>query len=185
MATLNRSIKLWLEWAQKQAKSEGWSFRVTSSVRDEEAQARLYYGGKNPFPVAKPGYSQHQYGYAVDIVPTPKLDPTQSPTWTRQQYAARLVSWWRSAGGYWSDSDPVHFAFFDPQSWENWLISHRKKKTPGGSVAPVRFVVAGTVTANLSSGQFWAGPSTTDWWSQFFPDYDPLSYPYISWYGGY
>jgi len=72
--------------------------RVTSTRRSRAEQTALYrawLAGRNPYPVARPGTSDHELGWAVDIVCT---DPPQ------------LGEIWKSWGGRWSPRDEVHFA---------------------------------------------------------------------------
>lgn len=71
--------------------------RVTSVYRSWSEQLRLWVmRGTNPYPVAPPGRSWHQYGRAFDLVgPTEEL--------------YRLGAIWRSWGGTWSPSDEIHF----------------------------------------------------------------------------
>lgn len=71
--------------------------QVTSVVRSYSQQLQLWYNRhNNPFPVAPPGRSYHQYGRAFDLV-----GPADELAW-----AGRV---WRSWGGTWSESDPIHF----------------------------------------------------------------------------
>jgi hypothetical protein len=59
--------------AVKIAKSYGYELRFTSSLRDFNAQAKLWCdqykanGGRTPSGVGTPGYSNHMYGRAVDV----------------------------------------------------------------------------------------------------------------------
>lgn len=71
--------------------------RVTSTFRSMNEQARLYdlyLRGRHPYPVAKPGASQHNYGLAIDLTAT-------DLHW--------LGAVWRHWGGLWVPSDPIHF----------------------------------------------------------------------------
>lgn len=108
MATLN---KVWKPLAdivrtvQKAARKQGFTVTITSGYRSKADQKALQEL-KNQYPVATPGKSQHQYGFAVDLVAKP---------WDRQSV---LVSWMKSAGVYWlGASDPVHFQVFTPSEW--------------------------------------------------------------------
>ena len=70
---------------------------ITSGWRSREAQQRLYDDrGTNPYPVARPGTSQHERGRAVDVP---------------RSFAARLAAVGLRAGlcRPWPDTDPVHF----------------------------------------------------------------------------
>jgi hypothetical protein len=65
--------------------------------RQQQALYRRYLAGLNPYPVAPPGQSDHEYGYAVDL-------------WAGDSAKTRLVGrTWRSWGGLWSERDEVHF----------------------------------------------------------------------------
>ena len=70
---------------------------VTSVYRSYSEQLKLWRNrSKNPYPVAPPGQSWHQYGRAFDVAaPRPVLE--------------QLGATWRSWGGTWSSSDPIHF----------------------------------------------------------------------------
>ncbi len=74
--------------------------RVTSALRSRAEQTRLYrraLQGLSGYPVAPPGHSAHEYGWAFDLVVSPF-------------YAIRDVGLtWRDWGGAWFESDLVHF----------------------------------------------------------------------------
>lgn len=71
--------------------------RVTSVYRSYSDQLSLYLNrSRNPYPVAPPGRSYHQYGRAWDMVGNP-------------QELARLGAIWNSWGGTWSPRDSIHF----------------------------------------------------------------------------
>lgn len=81
--------------------------RVTSTLRTHSQQARLYSAflrGETHYPVAPPGRSSHEYGFAMDLV----VDT--------QENLHDLGQVWRSWGGLWSPDDEVHFEFpgFNP-----------------------------------------------------------------------
>lgn len=80
------------------AERYGLNPRVTSTRRSFDDQRRLYErwkSGRNPYPAAAPGCSQHNYGVAFDMV-------VDDPQW--------LGAVWQHWGGYWGGSrDPVHF----------------------------------------------------------------------------
>lgn len=81
-----------LNWAGTQGGA-----RVTSTYRSYSEQLTLWLNrSRNPFPVAPPGQSYHQYGRAFDVAASPEL-------------LARMGAVWRSWGGTWSTSDPIHF----------------------------------------------------------------------------
>lgn len=74
---------------------------VTSARRTRSQQRRLYHrylAGLNPFPVAPPGTSKHEYGLAFDLLVTP---------YDALEELGRI---WEQAGGRWGGrGDPVHF----------------------------------------------------------------------------
>lgn len=71
--------------------------QVTSCYRSYSDQLHLWLNrSRNPFPVAPPGRSYHQYGRAFDVV---------GPIETLRQLGAIWQSW----GGTWSETDHIHF----------------------------------------------------------------------------
>jgi hypothetical protein len=75
----------------------GQQVPITSGWRSRARQQQLHDGrGTNPFPVAPPGTSAHEWGRAVDV-----------PRW----FVARLVAVAARAGlcHPWPETDPVHF----------------------------------------------------------------------------
>jgi uncharacterized protein YcbK (DUF882 family) len=71
--------------------------RVTSTYRSYTEQLQLWLTrSTNPYPVAPPGRSYHQLGRAFDF---------SAPTAVLHELGAI----WRSWGGTWSPSDPIHF----------------------------------------------------------------------------
>lgn len=71
--------------------------QVTSVYRSPTEQLRLWNNRhNNPFPVAPPGSSYHEYRRAWDMV--------APDAWLRWAGAV-----WRSWGGTWYESDPIHF----------------------------------------------------------------------------
>lgn len=82
-----------------------YGVKVTSVYRSPSKQRELYANrGKNPFPVARPGTSYHEYRRAWDMV---------GPPWVLE----RLGAIWESWGGTWGGrphiaghrADPIHF----------------------------------------------------------------------------
>jgi hypothetical protein len=74
------------------------ALRVTSVYRSFTEQLALYRNrARNPYPVAPPGSSKHNYGLAWDMV-----GPRQ-----QLENAGRV---WQSWGGTWGgQADPIHF----------------------------------------------------------------------------
>lgn len=71
--------------------------RVTSTYRSYSDQLALWLNrSKNPYPVAPPGRSWHQYGRAFDLSGS-------------ADELSRLGSIWKQMGGTWSESDRIHF----------------------------------------------------------------------------
>jgi len=74
--------------------------RVTSTVRSRAEQTRLYrrsQQGLQHYPVAPPGSSAHEYGWAFDLIVTP-FDAIYD-----------VGATWQEWGGAWSQVDAVHF----------------------------------------------------------------------------
>lgn len=70
---------------------------VTSTYRSYSDQLQLWLNrSRNPYPVAPPGRSYHQYGRAFDVSAPPRV-------------LHQLGAIWRSWGGTWSASDEIHF----------------------------------------------------------------------------
>lgn len=83
------------------AAAAGIQTRVTSARRTHAQQVALYrryLAGMNPYPVAPPGQSAHEFGLAVDL-------------WAGSaENNALLGRTWISWGGKWSAADEVHFS---------------------------------------------------------------------------
>jgi len=78
------------------------SARVTSTCRSSAEQARLYALRQSrpdiqPYPVARPGTSYHEYGRAFDL------------SFPSQEHLSYAVIVARYLGFRWSPTDPVHF----------------------------------------------------------------------------
>ena len=83
--------------------------RITSGFRTYAQQNKLYQlrqAGRWPFPVAAPGTSAHEFGYAVDVVVPDAVN--------QEDMGTVWVGWGHVYGG---KNDPVHF------EWEGF--SHR------------------------------------------------------------
>lgn len=86
------------------AAQAGMNPRVTSTRRSTAEQARLYQryiNGLSEYPVAPPGTSAHEYGFAFDMV-------VAYADWLTQ-----LGALWQSWGGVWGGAftDPIHFEY--------------------------------------------------------------------------
>lgn len=76
--------------------------RVTSTLRTRSQQQRLYAAylrGETHYPVAPPGSSAHEFGYAFDMVAATREDLHD------------LGQVWIQAGGLWTPDDEVHFQY--------------------------------------------------------------------------
>jgi D-alanyl-D-alanine carboxypeptidase len=76
--------------------------RVTSTLRSHAQQQRLYAAylrGESKYPVAPPGRSAHEFGFAFDMVAATPEDLHD------------LGTVWRQWGGVWSPADEVHFEY--------------------------------------------------------------------------
>lgn len=90
-------LQYWLRPYASALKNYFPQLQVTSVYRSRSEQLRLYNTrANNPYPVAPPGQSLHEYGLAFDMVgPKEQL---------RQAGAI-----WNSWGGHWSPVDEIHF----------------------------------------------------------------------------
>lgn len=97
---LNSSLKALEPWLRPYADALTSYFpqlRITSVYRSPTEQLRLWNNrAHNPYPVAPPGSSYHEYRRAWDMVgPQEQLE-----------LAGQI---WRKWGGTWSPRDPIHF----------------------------------------------------------------------------
>jgi hypothetical protein len=96
MASLNE-LAPWLKPYAVGLKEYFPDLTVTSVYRSYSQQLELYRNRKNnPYPVAPPGSSYHQYRRAFDMVGDRE----------RLEWAGTI---WKAWGGQWSASDPIHF----------------------------------------------------------------------------
>jgi|SRR6267142_124760 len=103
------------------AGAAGLQPRITSTFRSHAEQKRLYsrfLAGQQGFPVAPPGSSPHEYGWAFDMVVSP-MDALADVGYT-----------WLQWGGFWGPSDAVHFEL--PGAHEE--AARLGKQTVGGQV---------------------------------------------------
>lgn len=90
-------LQIWLRPYAESLMRHAPNARVTSVFRSYSEQLSLWLNrSRNPFPVAPPGRSYHQYGRAWDV------------SASRGTLHA-LGSIWRNWGGTWSERDPIHF----------------------------------------------------------------------------
>ncbi len=90
-------LQPWLRPYASALKAYFPGLRVTSVYRSYSEQLRLWNNrARNPYPVAPPGQSLHEYGLAWDMVGADD----------QLEAAGRA---WNSWGGHWSPSDKIHF----------------------------------------------------------------------------
>lgn len=91
-------LQPWLRpYAEALVSHLGRQVRVTSVYRSPSEQLRLWNNRhRNPYPVAPPGTSMHEQGRAWDMTGPPDV----------LRWAGGV---WRSWGGRWFESDPIHF----------------------------------------------------------------------------
>lgn len=90
-------LQRWLQPYAQALVSYFPELRVTSVYRSKSEQIRLWNNRhNNPYPVAPPGQSLHEYGLAWDMVGPPEL----------LEQAGQV---WNSWGGHWSPADRIHF----------------------------------------------------------------------------
>lgn len=94
---LAQAIQTLVAWAARQRIPA----QITSGYRTHSQQRALYsryLRGLNPYPVAPPGTSDHEFGLAVDL-------------WAgSDELTDYLGRAWKAAGGLWDVSDRVHFS---------------------------------------------------------------------------
>lgn len=160
--------------------------RVTSTLRTYSQQQRLYRSfvrGETRYPVAPPGTSAHEYGYAFDMV----VDS--------QENLHDLGQVWRSWGGVWNPSDEVHFEYpgFKPTGAEKakeflasipdqaqlasktcdffagkWWVSLLSAGWSESEILELLSSPCSTILATLQeSGLLQAGPSACPWYDPF------------------
>lgn len=110
---LQPDFRPWAELLLEVLRDEDPGYRITSAKRSFTEQVALYArwlaGAVGIYTPARPGTSQHERGWAVDIA-SPRTDPKADPL------LAELGRAWRSAGGVWGgEKDPVHFEA--PKEW--------------------------------------------------------------------
>ena len=105
MSGLDPSLQYAAEQLVSLAANYGLSPRVTSVRRSFAQQSKLYFDylrksalGVPTLPAAFPGTSKHELGLAFDMI-----------CLAGDQYLAPLGAIWKSWGGRWFPSDPVHF----------------------------------------------------------------------------
>lgn len=119
--------------------------RITSTRRSTAEQTRLYrryQQGLQQYPVAPPGTSAHEFGYAFDMVISP-LD-----------YLPDVGSYWKEQGGVWGGefNDPIHFEypgfkdFLASQSGATDSTLYKVATTVAGLAVPLPVTAAVTLS---------------------------------------
>jgi hypothetical protein len=102
-----------LRRTQDVGRRHGLPSTLISAYRPHHVQQQLY-NTRGMLPVAPPGDSQHEYGYAFDLAAD---NPNQ------QGALAGLV---QGFGMFWGgEDDPNHFQLFNPEDWAIWLRNAR------------------------------------------------------------
>jgi len=87
-----------LDAAVWQSGLQGYFSSTRRSTAEQTRLYRAYLSGRSAFPVAKPGFSAHEYGEAFDYVVSPS------------EYQTNVGQTWVSWGGEWGGAaDVVHF----------------------------------------------------------------------------
>ena len=132
--------------------------RVTSTLRSHTEQTRLYrryLAGINQYPVAPPGTSAHEFGYAMDMVVSPMEDLPD------------VGRYWQQLGGLWHSSDSVHFEYpgFREDLASGILGAPSKPTEQKPALGELANVIAGAAVPGLGEFQFVA---------PFFPEASAL-----------
>ena len=170
MASLSKVYKplaAAVRYIQSISQSYGFKVQINSGYRSKVSQAQLAAEGGS-YPVATPGRSQHQYGFAVDL---------QAVPW---EYQNTLANWMQSAGAYWGgSSDPVHFSVFNPSEWA--LRLGYVEKPPTNFTQPLTSAAALSAAGIQSSYQIsYPGKIVQVVYSQPTPLGSPAATPQIS-----
>lgn len=96
-----RGLQRWLRPYAEELIRHFPQLKVTSVFRSTTKQWELWNRrASNPYPVAYPGTSWHEYGRAWDMVGPPDVLSQAGVTWE---------SWGGTWGGRFSNADPIHF----------------------------------------------------------------------------
>jgi LAS superfamily LD-carboxypeptidase LdcB len=120
LSGLHPEVRDRVAWLLDQARKEGLHVQVTSTLRTRAKQDQLYRAwlarGRTGLPAAPPGYSTHEYGFAVDLV---------------SDNQARLVQLAGCAHLHWAGpGDVVHFDPFGPDAWHALVQGLRPSVLP-------------------------------------------------------
>jgi len=143
LSQLQPDLRPFAEDLVRAAGVAGLQPRVTSTYRSHAQQKALYdrfLRGQQDFPVARPGTSAHEYGWAFDMITTPFAA------------LADVGAYWEQLGGVWgghpsragSGFDPVHFEY---PGWRSLVDFTQVSEQPQFSITDV------VVGAHRASGQ--------------------------------
>lgn len=123
---LNPYLKDRIQWIEDVIDYYGGQTVYISGYRSHKEQVRLWEKRNSPFnldtrPVAQPGCSQHEYGYAVDVAFLPAIDmipdlglPTSNPF---TEYADALAEY---VGLVLVRGDPGHYQVIPGNEFKAW-----------------------------------------------------------------
>ncbi len=108
LASLHPHFRPWAQALYDGAQRSGFRPRITSTYRSPAHQQFLWERRQavlrgdlppsaQPYPVAPPGQSRHNWGAAFDMV-VPRADDRRI-----------VANVWRSWGGFWTPGDMVHY----------------------------------------------------------------------------
>jgi hypothetical protein len=120
LGTLHPEVRDRVARLLEAARAERLAVTVTSTFRTRAKQEQLYRAwearGRTGLPAAPPGYSTHEYGFAVDLVAAD---------------TGRLVQLAECAGLHWAGpGDRVHFDPFGPAAWAALTMNLRPQVPP-------------------------------------------------------
>ena len=95
------------------ARSADIGVRVTSRLRTCRQQEDLYRQGKTRIP---PTYSQHEFGWAFDVVPTSGYQAYGATFREAVEWLAALGLYFGAGTGL-AESDHAHVAYWAPENW--------------------------------------------------------------------
>ncbi len=114
-----------LRWLSDVALAVGSRMTAFSGNRSLDKQSELYHKGSGGRPVAFPGCSQHNYGWAADVgfdlirqITSKGRGKTFTPaeTWQFFNSAARHVGLWLVSG------DNGHYQIYNNLEFKNWAV---------------------------------------------------------------
>ena len=100
----------------------GGGQRYLSGFRTVEQQQSLFFRPSER-PVAAPGCSQHQYGYAVDVSWLPIINFVQNIQLSGKQTDDVMISLGNQIGLITVAGDPGHFQIFPGSEFKAWAVA--------------------------------------------------------------